>query len=196
MKSDILKLKNDGSVSVEILNEVENCSNYCRLDKKQTLQMRLLSEELLGMLPELLENCEGEFWFERNKQCCELHVLAGISGTDLDARERVLSISSTGKNAAATGIMGKVRAAAEHLMAYILYPDVPAAITTGDLYFSETSLHTYAWSLSNYITQVQQEERKDAWDELEKSIVAKLADDVTVSIHGDRVEIIVKKTFA
>jgi len=52
----------------------------------------------------------------------------------------------------------------------------------------------YAWSLQKY--RVKSEEKKDeAWDELEKSIIANIADDVLVSLNGKSVEIIVKKTF-
>ena len=37
---------------------------------------------------------------------------------------------------------------------------------------------------------------KEAWDELEKSVIAKIADDVIVGLKGKRVDIIVKKSFA
>ena len=35
----------------------------------------------------------------------------------------------------------------------------------------------------------------EAWDELEKSIVANLADEVTVNIVGNAVKIVITKTF-
>ena len=45
----------------------------------------------------------------------------------------------------------------------------------------------------------QQKERlshdSEEWDQLEKSIVAKLADDVIVGVRGKKVEIIIKKKF-
>ena len=39
------------------------------------------------------------------------------------------------------------------------------------------------------------EEKKEAWDELEKSVITKIADDVIVGIKGRKVDIIVKKAF-
>ena len=36
---------------------------------------------------------------------------------------------------------------------------------------------------------------RSPWDELEKSIIANLADDVIVSVKGNRVEIEIKKNF-
>ena len=38
-----------------------------------------------------------------------------------------------------------------------------------------------------------QEGAKEAWDELEKSVVSKIADDVKVSIEGRRVEMVIIK---
>ena len=53
--------------------------------------------------------------------------------------------------------------------------------------------YTEQWSLSNYRGKVK--DNKEAWDELEKSIIANMADDVTVGIISGKVEIVVKKTF-
>lgn len=36
---------------------------------------------------------------------------------------------------------------------------------------------------------------EEAWDELEKSIVAKLADDVQVGIRSGKVELVIRKRF-
>jgi hypothetical protein len=54
------------------------------------------------------------------------------------------------------------------------------------------------WSLEGYRMEIQQAEetkRKECWDELEKSIVANLADDVIVGIDGREVNIVIKKKF-
>ena len=40
-----------------------------------------------------------------------------------------------------------------------------------------------------------EEEAKEAWDELEKSIVANLADEVKVAVRGDNVELVIDKSF-
>ena len=53
--------------------------------------------------------------------------------------------------------------------------------------------YIYSWSLFNYKTAV--EEKEDEYAELERSIVAKLADDIIVGVRGNNVEIVVKKSF-
>ena len=55
------------------------------------------------------------------------------------------------------------------------------------------------WSMVDYRNHVKKEngnnESTEAWDELEKSIIANIADDVKVKILGNKVEIIVFKNF-
>ncbi len=58
----------------------------------------------------------------------------------------------------------------------------------------------YDWTLKRYMSEVsssreQDEEAAEAWDELEKSIVANLADDVSVRIEGQSAEIAITKAF-
>jgi len=47
--------------------------------------------------------------------------------------------------------------------------------------------------ICNY--EIAVEEKEDAYAELERFIVAKLADDIIVGVRGNNVEIIVKKSF-
>ncbi len=63
-----------------------------------------------------------------------------------------------------------------------------------------SGVDTYSWSMSTYVSRVRSRlgelaEADEAWDELEKSIVANLADEVTVNIVGNAVEIVITKTF-
>jgi hypothetical protein len=56
------------------------------------------------------------------------------------------------------------------------------------------------WSMALYKEDVQNhisenEKASEAWDELEKSIVANIADDVKVKIIGNDVEMIIIKSF-
>ena len=66
MKTDVCKLTNDKSTLDNILAEAEKSASYNKLNAKQSLQLRLLAEEMVGMLPELLEIGNGEFWIEND----------------------------------------------------------------------------------------------------------------------------------
>ena len=53
----------------------------------------------------------------------------------------------------------------------------------------------YSWSMQKYKEDVQAGKNPDAWDELEKSIIANLADEVSVGVRRDGVELIVRKNY-
>ena len=52
------------------------------------------------------------------------------------------------------------------------------------------------WSLEQYRTAVKAEDKKEKWDELEKSVLAAVADDVVVGVKGKEADIIIVKKFA
>ena len=121
MKSNTCDLTKQGGGLSCILLEVEKSAVYNELNQKQTLQLRLLAEELVGMLPELLKNYEGRFWLESEAQEFKLHVALSAPEIDFAQHQNLLAVSTSGKNAADTGIMGKIRAAAESLLLYAGY---------------------------------------------------------------------------
>ena len=61
----------------------------------------------------------------------------------------------------------------------------------------------YSWSMTKYKQEVieeiskgeQDEEHEEAWDELEKSIVANIADEIAVKVKDRHVEITIYKNF-
>ena len=193
MKTDVFELTQDKQNLDIMLNETEKAAAYSGLDKKQTIRLRLLAEELIGMLPELLEYIKGEFWIESENKNFELHLSATLDDIFAADREKLLSISTSGKNAAAKGVMGKVRSVFETM----LIDYVTAYNENYTTYYtmgmvSEPPYYSSAWSLVKY---KEAEKNEDEWDELEKSIIANLADDVVVGIKGKKVDIIVKKKF-
>ena len=61
--------------------------------------------------------------------------------------------------------------------------------------FSASIDFSQIWSLQEYRNGVQQG-NGEKWDEYERSILVKLADDVIVGVKGKNVSIIIKKKFA
>lgn len=197
MKSNICKLSNDVASLSGILEETEKVASYLNLDKKLSSRMRLISEELVGMIPELLSYVKGEFWIESGEKAVEFHtLLTPDEALNAERREKLLSVSKSGKNAAAVGIMNKIKLAAEFLM--IDYSEVANTIPHEYSFYSMgipaalPITEAYTWSLDVY-RKNSKEAKGEAWDELEKSIIANIADDVLVAVKGKSVEIIVKK---
>ena len=187
MKSDVCLLSTDKNSLQALLNETEKAASYSNL--------RLLAEELVSMLPELLDYSNGSFWIESEEKKFELHVsLSPNESLTAEKREKLLKVSTSGKNSAATGIMSKIKIAAQFML--IDYEE--NAVLNPSFYdyglHDNTAFSSIAWSLNVYREKIDQEKKED-WDELEKSIVANIADDVCVGLQGKKVDIIVKKSF-
>ena len=207
MKSNICKLNEDLTCLKAVLSEVEKVTTYNGLEDKKALRLRLLAEELCGMLPGLIENFNGEFWAENDGDDYELHVELKADDMNIDLRDELISVSKSGQNAAAKGVMGKIRAVAETMLLAASDPTLQALPVGGfydyhgynmgfgyiDPTIAIETGYIYSWSLFNYKTAV--EEKEDEYAELERSIVAKLADDIIVGVRGKNVEIVVKKSF-
>ena len=195
MKSDLCKLTRNTTSLEHILKESEKAAGYVNLDKKQSMNLRLIAEELVGMLPELLSFSDGEFWLECEGKTIELHVsLVPNEALTFEKRVKLLSVSTDGKNAAAVGIMAKIKIAAAFMMI-----DYEKTVQNTSSFYSyglggDFDLQCPIWTLANYRQNVSKE-KDEEWDELEKSIIANIADDVQVGLQGSKVEITVKKTF-
>lgn len=193
MKSDVIKLSGgpkDVAALNAVLSETERAAKYSELEKKQTARLRLLAEEMVCMLPELLEFSSGEFWIDSNGKYFEMHTaLAPNEALTVEKRDELLKVSKSGKNAAATGIMSKIRLAVTFMMLD------PKVYHNAFMYLgADPTGESLVWTLDAFRKEAEKN-KGDSWDELEKSIIGNIADDVLVGVEGKRVEIIVKKTF-
>ncbi len=204
MKTDVFNFeKNVNSVS-KITELAEKTAVYCGLGEKQKLKLNLLCEELFEMLPNLLAYGKGEFWIEAEGMDFNIHAVVEANEllSSLD-REEIMKISKSGKNAAAVGIKNKIKIAAEVMVAnYALSKGIGSDVVyeSPALDFIEMGAYqdpvgySSEWSLLCYKTKAKAKASAE-WDELERSIIAKLADDVTVGIIDGKVNITVKKKF-
>ena len=65
MRSNICKIEKGTRDLYAILKESERVAEYNGLSHKQALQLRLLCEEIDGMLPNIIEDFDGDFWIEQ-----------------------------------------------------------------------------------------------------------------------------------
>lgn len=198
MRSNEYILCSQDSDNRNIPNEAEKVALQSRLDEKSALRLRLLAEELICMLPQLLHYGAGKFWIEHSGRDYELHLNVAIDKThDYDV-DRILSVSSSGQNAAAKGLIGKMIVAVESMLGKNenSIDDDPYGVWRRGLadYDEET-----IWSLEAYKDAFSSENAKkeysDDWDELERSIIANLADEVRVGVRSGKIDIAVLKSF-
>lgn len=191
MKTDIITISNDGTNMEDALAQVEKVSAYKGLSPKDTMHLRLLAEETMALMRAVTGNVNGEFWMEDEEQLYTLHLKVRTL-MDQKKREQLLSTSTSGKNEAERGFMGKIRSFFEPSSSV---PMFSAGLGGG----SPQMYQSYVWSMEDYKDQLRQyneenqNEAKEAWDELEKSVVGHLADDVKVFIRGRIVEMTIAK---
>ncbi len=199
MKTDVIVVSSKGAQMEKALNQVDKIAAYKELPKKDALHLRLLAEEMMAMVRSITGETQGKFWIEDQDGVYELHLLAATRMTSTK-REKLLSASTSGKNESARGLMGKLRdfferGADEDIAAYS-----GPLVMPGMFEHSSTPTLDWEWSMTQYERAVsygvgqKDEKALQAWDELEKSVVAHVADDVKVSIRNQQVEMtIVKK---
>lgn len=192
MKSNIIKISRNQDNLNQIFDETKKTAEYVGLNAKQTLRARLIVEEFVGMLKELSQDFNGEFWIENEGLSfafvTQLHINEVM---DMQTKRKFIEVSSNKKNAAAKGIMGKIRDIVENM----LYPENAVYSASFIAYQLETAvLFEDQWTLSKY--KDAERNNPEPWDELEKSIIANIADDVVVGVKGNNVEIIITKNFA
>lgn len=194
MKSNECILNGNDNDIAAALREVEKVAAYNKLTRKEAIQLRLLAEELMGMQKGILGFSKGKFYIENKKKVYNLYLHSEIR-VDMLTREKFVELASSKKNTAYGGFMGKVRMVADKMLndptegcyiadSYIGNPMVFAA---------PSSSYEQVWALSQYREEAQQ--NASEWDELEKSIVASIADEVVVGARTDYVDLIAVKKF-
>ena len=151
------------------------------------------------MLPNIIDDFDGELWIDFEDGVCNVNVSINIPEFNADKKEELIGIAKNKKNSAAVGIVGKIRDAIENVildeerMGMMALSAGSFGLGTG---YSEGVNYAYLWRLEEYRDSVKKEEQAEAWDELEKSVIASVADDVIVGVKGRQAKIIIVKKFA
>ena len=198
MKSNVCKIEKGNKDLNAILQESESVAQYNGFTHKQALQLRLICEEIDGMLPNIIDDFSGDFWIEYENGVCKVNVAVVFEEFSVEKKKELIQVAKNKKNAAAVGIVGKIRSVIED---FFLNDETRAYGMPMDFYdvASEYGVYLdnpYMWSLNQYKTTVRKEKREEEWDELEKSIIASIADDVIVGVKGTRANIVIVKKFA
>jgi hypothetical protein len=150
------------------------------------------------MLPKIIDDFDGDFWIEFEKGVCKVIASIKFAEFSIEKKEELIKIAKNSKNAAAVGITGKIRSFVEDMLlddvnipSYSIYSESMCIATS----FGEDMNYPYMWTLENYKNNTKKE-KEEAWDELEKSVIASVADDIVVGVKGKRADIIITKKFA
>ncbi len=175
MKSDVITITNREDGFEEALNETLKVAAYEGLTDKETLQLQMLTEEILSTARIISGEMKASFWIECEAKQAALHMMTNTI-LDKKLRAQLIAASTSRKNEAANSLLGRIRDEIEQAMA----ADYESTQLTADI---ERDI-------------IGRNIEDPDWDEFECSILRKLADEVKVSIRGQKVDMIVTKKFA
>ena len=187
--------------------KVDECTAELKLSSKDELRIKLILEETIGMFEEIIEDFTALLWVEKYKDVCAVKLI-GNAKLDADKKLDVLSLSSSGKNALVHGFMGKLKDMIETgILSYesvmklnqeyngvsINYAGI-GAYTDVSAASNPAAMAGFMWSMVDYRNALKEDKDSNegsrlAWDELEKSIVASISDDVIVGVQKNKVQI-------
>ena len=155
MKTEIINISPNGTGMDKALELTEKTAAFCGLDHKSALRLRLLSEELIELMRSFTDLLLGDFWLEANDNKVEIHLKTDIP-MDLKTRKELLSVSSSGKNAAAKGLMGKIR----EMITTASLPEDPETKAMADQALGIMALGgqigsyagTYSWAITSHLS--------------------------------------------
>ena len=209
MQTDKIKVLTYETGRDKALIEAEKFAQYREMDPKSALRLRLLVEETFAMVHTIAEDFYADFWIEGTRTgLCKIH-LDLHTEMDLEKKKELIGVSREKKNAAVKGLTGKIWEMIENHL-YLKKADWSEDLEAGSYALgfvdmpmapgAPLQMDALLWSLNSYRQGVDEQKEKtegarEAWDELEKSILANLADDLTVAIRGNDAEITVVKKF-
>ena len=200
MKTDIITVSSSGSQMEKALEQAEKVAAYKGLPTQSALRLRLLTEEMMGMMRSITGEKQGQFWIEDENGVYQLHLQVKTRMTN-EKRESLLEVSSSGKNEAAKGLMGRLRDFFDRGSDEDIFQASPMLMSGMYEHSSSPSLD-WEWKMTQYQMALEEGVRHDdkkaqeAWDELEKSVVAHAADEIKVCIRGQTVEMTIVKSLS
>ncbi len=193
MKSDKLWISSEVYRTEDAAEVLRAFAEKAGITGSNLLHMNLLAEETLGMASHMLKQFTGEIWVEKTAEGYDIILEADVRPGE--EGKRMIQTSPA-------GFMAKV---AEMLNCSYMFESVaemPEALADMLPDYISYGLRTGGgpawagrWALSAYRKNLQeQEDRPKAepvLDELEKSIVARLAAEVTIGIQGSKVRMVI-----
>ena len=108
MKSDIVQIDNQGRGFADALKITGDVAVYRELDSRNSLQLQLLTEEMLSLARSVTGELQAAFWIEGENREFILH-MATKTLMDKEKRNLLISAASSRKNEAAKGFLGRLR---------------------------------------------------------------------------------------
>ena len=176
MKSEIINIDGTGNGFRAALDETARLAALSGLSAKEILQLRLCTEEMLSLVRGVTGEPKAAYSLSCEGKSFELHLTTNAV-LDKEKRYQLISSSSSRRNEAAKGFLGKLRDAFEQAMA-----------AEADHTYFELPEHLAKDVAGTYVDDPER-------DRYELSILRRAADSVKIAIRGGVVDMTVAKRF-
>ena len=208
MQSEKISVQNNDNSIEAALSVADDFINELKTGQKYSMRLRLLVEETLGMVRAMVGDFSADFWMESNEKVTKVR-LDVVTYMNSEKKSDLLSMSTSGVNVSAKGFMGMISDIIENgLLNYDSVMSMHNSVNQANINYSSMGMgmisdvvdNAYMWSLQNYrdnLNNVSEDVdgKSEAWDQLERSIVAKIADDVIVGVKSDNATLTVIYNF-
>ena len=193
MKTDKLWINGNIRRNSELNEILLAFAREAKITGKDLWHMGLLTEETLGMANQLLKDFDGEIWLETTPSGYDIILEADVRGNG----DKAPAASDS-----PVGFMAKI---AEMLNCSYMFESIsetpeslactlPDYMSYGIREPGGEKVWAGKWSLSAYRQNVMSGSGSGLnLEELEKSVVANLADEVTIGIQGHRIRLVISK---
>ena len=199
-----LRVGDDPALVKAAMDEAEGFIKDLSLDPKTALRIRLLTEEVLEMVKNMVGTFSGDFWVEHSEKEFHIHLDGKAKKMNLDTENELLSASKDGENVSVRGFGAMISHFINHHKEYIdnLLDAMGESVTNDYMYLGPVIdndlTNQIQWTMHNYSQYVTDQSNTDdgieeARDNLERSILANLADDIRVGVLEDDITITVIK---
>ncbi|MCR4785420.1 MAG: hypothetical protein K5847_02070 [Lachnospiraceae bacterium] len=203
MDKEKMVITSRGMELYDELAKIDRDIKTLNLERRDSLHLRLLAEETLGMLKLMAGDFTSLLWIEKDDKEARIHLVAKTEDMDIDTKKELIAVSTSGKNAKAKGLMGKIGEVFENsLLHYENIVELEREYGVGTIdpaaAGSMSTDYMTAWTLEQYRMSMRQEDvdRDFAWSEeesepndiFEKSIVGSIAKNVIVGVKKEDVE--------
>ena len=168
-KTEEIRIAPGESGLTEAVEAANRFAAQQNLSARSRVQIELLTEESVGLLKQFSEQAWRTFWIDGSNDDYRIHLRSFIKVNSLDEYQSLLSLSTSGKNAAQSSVDLK--------------------IFTAILIGRDKLLNKFKGQSKAIEWQLSEEKLKQ--DDIGKSILGRLASDVGVSITRDWVELTV-----
>ena len=208
MKTDVITVYSDLRGREEAMATAERFAEYNRIKGKDAMHLRLLTEETICMIHGILDDFRADFWLETEQTkrglLCRI-CLSADKQANRKQEKHILSVSTSGRNENAKGIVGRIREVLRHSLQtessedeqfLKSINDACIGIGTGSSSYPTPSADFWSLSLYRQNLSEKKDDKSEEWDELEKSIISRLADEVKVWLENDKTEVVIEKYFS